>query len=530
MKKLLQIAILLILSGTVHAQTMSWITQLNEEENFVAAGATKYFTVSKTPYNNRTYTVRSFNSSGTELLATTIFPNSEYTAMSIVKILATPSDELYILGNIYSGTIANSVIIKLSSNLLQPWMQEISQGYRTYAQDLAVKGSNIIVLTAIYPTASLTNGTRAGLTSFNMSNGTVTQSTQTTFDFSPENMAVDGNLNVYVCGGSAVNTNQGRLVKFNSALAISWNFLIALSTNTIPNSRFLFVQVDATGNVYVGGNSFNTTYNVIRHQIRKFSPGGTQLSMYTSSNTTTYDHIKEMKLNISGQLVFAVRIAVIPSSIANYGIYKLSTATPLTLQNSFNTSGYWPSTSQLVVTGLEVTQGGAVFMTGKRSGTTNLTTNYLSLKLKSNWTYDFSEQYNGGRCNSVVKAILGPFPNDEFVTTGVIGNINMLIKYTGVAPKLTPDSEPSPVAEITKMTCYPNPANSFVTIQGITDLNGIKLIDLSGKQHAIHTMETNFDGSTYNIKIDISQLAKGIYVLSAINQGKVENIKVVVDH
>ena len=106
----------------------------------------------------------------------------------------------------------------------------------------------------------------------------------------------------------------------------------------------------------------------------------------------------------------------------------------------------------------------------------------------------------------------------------------MLIKYTGVAPKLTPDLEPSPVAEITKMTCYPNPANSFVTITGITDLTGINLIDITGKQHAIQTMESNFDGKTYNIKIDVSQLAKGIYILSAINNGKLENIKVVVDH
>jgi hypothetical protein len=343
-------------------------------------------------------------------------------------------------------------------------------------------------------------------------------------------MAVDGNLNVYVCGGSSVTNNQGRLVKFSSSLAVSWNFLTTLSTNTIQNSRFVFVQVDAIGNIYVGGNSFNTTYNVIRHQIRKFSSSGTQLSMYTSSNTSTYDHISAMKLNISGQLVFAVRIAVIPSSIANYGIYKLSTSTPLTLLNSFNTSGYWPSSSQIALTGLEVTQGGAVFVSGKRSGTTNLTTNYLSLKLKSNWTYDFSEQYNSGRCNSLIKAIPGSFPNDEFVTTGVIGNINMLIKYTGVAPKLTPDSEPSPYSEIVKLTCYPNPANNFVTIQGITDLSGINLIDITGKHYPLQSIETNFDGSTYNIKIDVSQFAKGIYILSANNRGKMENLKVVVDH
>ncbi|MBK8415014.1 MAG: hypothetical protein IPL22_11330 [Bacteroidetes bacterium] len=258
MKKLLHIAILFILSGSVHAQTMSWITQLNEEENFVAAGATKYFTVSKTPYNNRTYTVRSFNSSGTPLLATTIFPNSQYTNMTIIKILATSSDELYILGNISFGTTFRCVLIKLNSNLLQPWMREITQGVKTYGIDLAVKGSNITVLTAFYPTA--TGGTRAGLTSCSISNGNIVQSSQPTFDFAPRQMAIDGNQNVYVCGGSELSLNQARVVKFNSSLIVTWNFLTTLASSTTTLTPFEFVQVDIAGNVYVGGNSFNSTW------------------------------------------------------------------------------------------------------------------------------------------------------------------------------------------------------------------------------------------------------------------------------
>jgi Secretion system C-terminal sorting domain len=527
MKKLLQIAILLILSSTLHAQNTAWITQLNEEENFVAAGATKYFTVSKTPYNNRTYTVRSFNSSGTPLLATTIFPNSQYTHMSIVKILATPSDELYILGNISFGTTFRCVLIKLSSNLLQPWMREISQGVKTYGKDLVLKGSNITVLTAFYPTA--TGGTRAGLTSCSISNGNIVQSSQPTFDFAPRQMAVDGNQNVYVCGGSELSLNQARVVKFNSSLIVTWNFLTTLAANNTTLTPFDFVQVDVAGNVYAGGNSYNSTYGVFRSEVRKLSASGTQVSSYVSPNINSHELMKAMKLNIDGTLFLVSRMQSSVGDYVNHLIVKLSTATPLAFQSSFSTYFVWP-TSNVSLTGFEVTQSGAVFMTGKRTGTSNLTNNYLSFKLKSNWTYDFSEQYNGGRCNSLIKAIPGSFPNDEFVTTGVIGNVNMLIKYTGVAPKLTPDTEPSSVGEISKLTCYPNPANSFVTIEGISELNGIKLIDISGKQHAIQTLETNFDGTTYSIKIDVNQLAKGIYILSANNHGKMENLKVVVDH
>ena len=417
MKKLLQIAILLILSGTIHAQTTAWITQLNEEENFVAAGATKYFTVSKTPYNNRTFTVRSFNSSGSPLLATTIFPNSQFTNMNIVKVIATASDELYILGNISFGTTFRCVLIKLNSNLLQPWMREISQGVKTYGKDLVVKGSNITVLTAFYPTA--TGGTRAGLTSCSISNGNIVQSSQPTFDFAPRQMAVDGNLNLYVCGGSELNLNQARVVKFNSNLVVTWNFLTTLAANNTTLTPFDFVQVDVAGNVYAGGNSYNNTYGVFRNELRKLNSSGVQVSSYQSTNINSDEIMKGMKLNIAGQLFFVSNMQSTVTTYSIHRIVKLTSSTPITLQSSFATYGVWP-TSGVTITGFEVTQGGAVFMTGKRTGTSNLTNNYLSFKLKSNWTYDFSEQYNGGRCNSLIKAIPGSFPNDEFVTTGAV--------------------------------------------------------------------------------------------------------------
>jgi hypothetical protein len=527
MKKLLQIAILLILTSTVHAQTTAWITQLNEEENFVAAGATKYFTVSKTPYNSKVYTVRSFNASGTPLLATTIFPNSPYTSMNIVKVLATPSDDLFVLANISDGITHRVLVIKLNSSLLQPWMSEISNGLKSYGKDIAIKGSNVIALTSFYPT--LTGGTRASLTAFSTATGTTTQSVQPSFDFAPKRLTVDGNLNVYVCGGSELNLNQARAVKFNSSLVVSWNHLTTLSTSSTALTPYEYIATDVSGNVYVAGSGYNSTYSVFRNEVRKLNSAGTLVSSYSSTNINSHEILLNMKLTLSGSIIYVSKNQSTATSYAYHKIYKLSSTTPLTYQTSSSSIGTWP-TSNVTLTGFEVTQGGAVMMTGYRTGTSASTTNYLSLKLKSDWTLDFNQQLNNGRCNSLIKAIPGSFPNDEFVTTGVIGGVNMLIKYTGVAPKLTPDSEPSPVGEIAKLTCYPNPVNSTLTIEGITDLNAMKLVDISGKQYAIQTIDAAFDGTTYNLKIDVAHLTKGIYILSAVNNGKMENLKVVVDH
>jgi hypothetical protein len=527
MKKLLYLVFLITLTGSLNAQTTAWISQVNEEENFVAAGATKYFTVSKTPIANSVYAVRSFNSNGTELMANSIIPNSSYTNMTVVKILATPTDELYIIGNISNFTTFHSVIFKLNSDLSIAWRREITNGVKTYAKDVIIKGSNVLILSSFYPTA--TGGTRMAFTEFNTANGNFNQTIQPTFDFAPRQMVIGGNQNVYVCGGSEINLNQARVVRFGTGFFQVWNFTTNLAANTSTLTPFEFIQLDAYGNVYVGGNSYNSTYGVFRNEVRKLNSSGVQVSSYQSTNINSDEIMKGMKLNIAGQLFYVSKMQSTGSTNSNHRIVKLTSSTPLTFQNSFATTGMWP-TSGVTVTGFEVTQGGAVFMSGKRNGGSNLTNNYLSFKLKSNFTFDFFEQYNGGACNSLIKAIPGSFPNDEFVTTGVIGNINMLIKYTVVAPKITPDSEPSPVGEIAKLTCYPNPVNSTLTIEGITDLNAMKLVDISGKQYAIQTIDAAFDGTTYNLKIDVAHLAKGIYILSAVNNGKMENLKVVVDH
>ena len=127
-KRLLIIAILFI-SQIASAQTTAWIKQLNEEENFLTAGSSRYYTVSKTPYAGTTYTVRQFNASGTALLATTIQPGSPYTSMTVVKILATPNNELYILAYGNYGSTREGLLFKLSSSLLQSWVRPMPSGF-----------------------------------------------------------------------------------------------------------------------------------------------------------------------------------------------------------------------------------------------------------------------------------------------------------------------------------------------------------------------------------------------------------------
>ena len=71
-------------------------------------------------------------------------------------------------------------------------------------------------------------------------------------------VAVDGSGNVYVCGNSTNNGQPGYLVKYNSSGTIQWQKSISGGySGSYP--RFNSVAVDSSGNVYVVGDSYNSS-------------------------------------------------------------------------------------------------------------------------------------------------------------------------------------------------------------------------------------------------------------------------------
>lgn len=515
-KRLLIVAILFI-TKIASAQTTAWIKQLNEEENFLTAGSSRYYTVSKTAYASTTYTVRQFNSSGTALLATTISPGSPFTSMNVVKILATPNNELYILafGNYGSfGNTREGLLIKLSSSLLQLWVRPLPAGFNySYPTpiDMAVKGSDIAVL--------MNSKTTAGNSSFELravsqSTGNITIPGQsgTIFNYlTPVSLSVDANQNVYVCG--EITTNNAILLKYSTSFNQMWSKVYSMGGRT----WFSSIATDVSGNCYVTGlgkTATGTTYKTI---VRKYNSSGALQSSYSSANLVSSNYWPEVgpkiKITAAGELfVGNASSGVVQPRIYAYKFSTTNLATPVYAVTHVLPLSAW----SFYMTGFEATQSGKLFFTGSNNGTANVNKNYVSAKIRANGTIEFTEVYNYGRCNAMIKAIPGSYPNDEFVTTGVISNVNMLIKYTGPGARMEEETEISTKPVI---TVYPNPATSTVTITNNLHAAHLQLFNSEGK--VVLSQETQ--GTS---EINIIDLPRGLYFVRVTDEkGETETQK-----
>lgn len=515
-KRILILAILLI-AHIAPAQTTAWIKQLNEEENFLTAGSSRYYTVSKTPYAGTTYTVRQFNASGTALLATTIQPGSPYTSFTVVKILAMPNNELYILGYGNYQSTREGLLFKLSSSLLQTWVRPLPAGFNYQFPtpiDMAVKGNTIVVLMKSLTTAG---NSSFELRTVSQSSGNITIAGQSGTIFSyltPVSIAVDANQNVFVCG--EITSNNGILLKYNSSLVQAWSKVYSLGGRT----WFSSIATDASGNIFVAGAGKTTSTSNYKTIVRKYNSAGTLQSTYISANLPSSNYWPTVgpKIKITpANEVFVGNASngVVQPQIIAYKFSTTSVTTPIYAVTHNLPLSYWNFT----MTGFEATQSGKLFFTGSNFGTSNLSNNYVTAKVRANGTLEFTEVFNSGRCNAMIKAIPGTYPNDEFVTTGVISNINMLIKYTGPGLRMEAETE---LPEKNTITLYPNPASEVLNISGPDQPAQIQLIDLNGRV----VIDRQW---TPGEVIEINSLAKGLYILRMQTENGIVNEKVMVE-
>lgn len=496
----------LFITRIAPAQTTAWIRQLNEEHNFLTAGSSRYYTVSKDAYAGTTYTVRQYNTDGTALLATTIQPGSPYTSMTVVKILATPNNALYILAYGNYGSTRTGLLFRLSTSLLQTWVRPLPSGIN-YQQptpiDMAVKGNTIVVLMKSLTTAG---NNSYELRAVNQSTGNITIGGQSGTIFSyltPVSLAVDASQNVFVCG--EITTNNAILIKHNTSLVQQWTKTFTTGGRT----WFSSIATDVSGNVYVSGAGFNTTASRYRTIVRKYNSAGALQSSYSSGNLPQGNYWPtvgpKMIITAGGDVyvgqssngVVQPRIMAYKFSSANIStpVYAVTHLLPLTNWN-------------FTMTGFEATQSGKLFFSGNNAGTSNLTNNYVTAKVRTDGTLEFTEVFNGGRCNALIKAIPGTYPNDEFVTTGVISNINMLIKYTGPGARMEETaSDAAPIL----LKAYPNPALTTVNVEYAGAPATLQLIDLQGRR--MLTQEI-----TDMVTLDIAAYPRGLYLLRIVEE------------
>jgi hypothetical protein len=503
MKKNILLFVIVMMANAVCAQTTAWIKQLNEEAGHLSAGSTRYYTASKTPYASTTYTIRQFNSSGTNLLSTTVFPGSPYTSMDIIKILATPSNELYVLGYAFFSGGSHGMLFKLSSSCLQLWQRPLPAGTGLSSPlpvDLAIKGSDIIVVMRSVAPGSVF---RAELRTVSQSTGAITISRATGTihnNLLPTAIAVDGSQNVYVCG--QLGTTNGMLLKYNSGLTQQWSRTFSRGHTT----WFSNLVLDVLGNCYVAGAGSPAQFTGYQTIVRKYNGSGVFQSGFISSTLPSSNYYPwvgfKIKITPGGELFVAT--ASMASQQPRIMAYKFSSAnlgTPLYDVTHLLPLSHW----NFNMTGFEVSQGGKAFLVGKNVGTSNVSNNYVTAKIRANGTVEFFEVLNGGRCNAVIKAIPGTYPNDDFVTAGVVGNINMLIKYTGPGLRIGEEESTS------TFSLYPNPATSEITIVSDENASQVFIYDLQGK--------LMLSESISGVRLyPVGDLPRGIYLVKVINE------------
>jgi hypothetical protein len=379
---------------------------------------------------------------------------------------------------------------------------------------MAVKGNDIAVL--------MKSNTTAGNSSFELravskstGNITIVGQSGTIFSYlTPVSMAVDASQNVYVCG--EITTNNAILLKYNSGFSQAWSKVYSMGGRT----WFSSITTDSYGNVYVAGAGKTTSTSNYKTIVRKYSSAGALQSSYASANLPSGNYWPtvgpKIKITAANELfVGNASNGVVQPRIMAYKFNTSNLATPTFAVTHLLPLSYW----NFNMTGFEATQGGNLFFTGSNIGTSNLSINYVTAKVRANGTLEFTEVYNGGRCNAMIKAIPGSFPNDEFVTTGVISNINMLIKYSGPGARLENETELSMKSDI---TVYPNPATSNFNLNGVLENTSVTIYDMSGRM----VLRTNYQPG---VSIDVTGWKKGLYLLNIETAEGMMSRKVLVD-
>mgnify|MGYP003454708416 FL=1 len=381
----------------------------------------------------------------------------------------------------------------------------------------------------------------------------------------PMDMKIDAAGNIYVTGYLLYHP-YGRIVtvKYNSAGTQQW----LVTYNPVATSFYggYFLEVDASGNVYIGGHQGaidNGQIHLLKYNssgtfqwVRTYSSGGTigagdfvnDMAIDASANIYLTGQVKGMsgssgpdmvtlKYNSAGTLQWAQKF----NGTANHtdmarcigvdasGNVYTGGVTYVSANNSdvalvkYNSAGtqQWSRTvngqgnSYDFANDLILDAAGNIFLTGQSTG---LSTgyNYITARYSSAGTQVWLQTYLGpGNENDYANAIaLGT--NGVVYVTGYsegtsTGKDFATVKYAQTVGIQNVNSEIPDKFSLSQN--YPNPFNPVTNI-GLQIANSgfvsLKVFDITGKEIAVLVNE-NMSAGVYNIDFDASHLASGTY-------------------
>jgi uncharacterized delta-60 repeat protein len=216
------------------------------------------------------------------------------------------SGNVYTTGYSYSGSQYDIVTIKYNSAGAQQWVQTYNGTYNSteYPYAIAVSSAGDVYIAGYGYNASggldmltLKYNTSGALQWAQYYNGPYNSS-----DYAYD-LTIDGSGNAYTAGyayGSSGNADMC-VVKYNSAGTFQW---VGLYNGPYNSSDYAYsVAVDGSGNVYMGGYSYQSSTNYYDYTVVKYNSSGTQQWVGTWNDVNNYyDYGRDVAVDGSGNV------------------------------------------------------------------------------------------------------------------------------------------------------------------------------------------------------------------------------------
>ncbi|MFH0893730.1 MAG: SBBP repeat-containing protein [Bacteroidota bacterium] len=341
------------------------------------------------------------------------------------------SGNVYVVGSTKNGSGNYDILLaKYNSSGVKQWIQQYAGAGNgeDMGTGLYIDGSG-----NVYITGTVTTATNVDVITIKY-NSSGTQQWVSTYDGtgstydSGADVVVDASGNVYVTGSSYNGSSNTDVItiKYNSSGTQQW----ATRYDYTAHLNDAGVKVSYSSNIVLVSVvvQYNTTtykYGVLQYNA---TTGAITAGRVSSSSTTGIDQVNDMAIDASGNIYIAGATPVTGQGY-NYDIIKLNSTLGIDWERTYNGG----SSLDDIANGIVVDGSGNVYVTGYSTNSTE-GKNIATIKYNSSGTQQWVEIYNDtldgdDAGNSIVKDNAGDIIVTGYVTTAMDSTDYFTIKY-----------------------------------------------------------------------------------------------------
>lgn len=492
---------------------------------FIAGNIEEYGT-------DRNFALQKISSTGTTSWVRTINGTSVGSSDSAQAVAVDNLGNIYVAGYTHNkGTSSDYTIAKYDTNGNQLWVTNYDFNTETdRALSMVLDASNNIYLTGRSDSdASNVISNDDILTMKYNSNGVLQWATRYN---GAGNLIDTGRVvrvaasgNVYVGGRTFNGSNYDFIVlKYNAIGAQLW----ANIYNGGSNDEGFFMEIDATENVYITGNSDNaglTNTDIVTIKIN--SAGASQWTKRYDGTAGGNDLADAIKLDAAGNIIVAGTVDTdIQSTTVNNDIalLKYDTNGNLVWANTYNGTANGDDQAFDITTDAS----NNIYLTGMVNGTSNY--DYATVKFTSAGLMSNVLTYNGtNNGEDIPQCIL--FKNNFIYVTGSSFGINAQADFTTLKYDPVTLGNDTIANNSESIKVYPNPAKNYITIdasQLLSNYNSnlyVIISDITGR-----VVYTSPILTTIVTEVNIQNLTTGTYILQVMNgSSRIDTKKIIIN-